>query len=104
MTIDPRKLEAAINLECRHDIDRSMACIDSDAFWLLREAAEAHLATLPREREINVWHVEYSIDGAPCIALFELNSSAHALADTPSWREGKSCVRVTGPHKHLVTA
>lgn len=67
----------------------------------LIKASKAHLSTLPRVKEVEVWHVESVLHGCTRVSV----RSAQDLADNLAvlYREdGHSCVRVTGPHKHQV--
>lgn len=71
-------------------------------------AARAHLETLPRMKEIDVWHVEYASGprgfGVPHLhAPFCLREDAERNAAALQ-RESYSFVRVTGHHKHQVPA
>jgi len=111
--IDPEKLEKAISRTIMPayiegpgvvDVkDGQWIRVDASDFALLREAAKQTLATLPRFKEVEVWHVEYA-QGGPCIALYENEGDAHGYAGTLSGITSVSCIRVTGPHKHRVPA
>lgn len=76
----------------------------TDKFGILADAAEAHLATLPKTKEIYVWHIEYVImPNLPAINVFLSHADAERFAagfKNPT----AQCVRVTGPHKQTVPA
>ncbi|HEY1034981.1 MAG TPA: hypothetical protein VGE09_08370 [Pseudoxanthomonas sp.] len=99
-TIDPDKLEEAIAFYS-YELSRISHPENVARATLLVDAARAHLATLPRFKEVDVWHVEYAQDG-PCLAHYTSESGAHRYADSLRQSPSVSCVRVTGPHKQLV--
>lgn len=100
--IDAEKLEEAIKIV--DEYLRGWGPSDLRAAGgLLVAAARAHLATLPRVKEVEVWHVEYAQNG-PCIALYETEPSAHGYARMLSGISNVSNIRVTGPHKQKVPA
>lgn len=97
---DPETLEASIKWA------RHIAGCGHDAENLARlaDAAEQHLATLPRWKEVEVWRVEWaSAAFIPCVEQFlteeEARRSAHERASL-----GRTCITVTGPHKQRVPA
>ncbi len=71
-------------------------------------AAEAHLATLPKTKEAQVWRVEYAentLSGwepmvIQCDALADAGNEARRL----DGYVGYACIRVTGPFKQTVPA
>lgn len=72
-------------------------------------AARAHLATLPRWKEVEVWHVEYTVwaheEGwLPRVEVCGDAVIAEARALKMRGLNGKSCIRVTGPHMQKVPA
>lgn len=100
MSIDRTKLEEAIRC-VRVNVGRS--CLVGNAeLAIIADAAEAHLATLPRTKMVEVWHVEYASNGVPSIVPFRSRD------DAESWMKGATglayvaCIRVTGPHQHEV--
>ncbi len=72
--------------------------------WLVVAAAEAHLATLPRYEEVDVWRVEWAATGGvPCIDQHTDKSFVEQVAEEKR-NFGRQCIRVTGPHKQRVPA
>lgn len=75
---------------------------------MLATLAEAHLATLPRTKMVEVWRVEMAEKtplGWKAIAnTFESHADAARDADFMRREPGFSCVRVTGPHMQCVPA
>ncbi|MEY4377881.1 MAG: hypothetical protein RJB26_2431 [Pseudomonadota bacterium] len=76
---------------------------------LLMQAARAHLETLPRTKWIDAWYVEYATDVTTCWHASVTAHKTRELAET--WAdqlrknsENFACVRITGPHKHMVPA
>ncbi len=100
--IDPEKLEEAIE-EAERQLFAWPHASWRPTLQLLKEAARAHLAGLPRFKEVDVWHVEYA-QGGPCLALYENEGDAHGYAGMLSGITNVSCIRVTGPHKQRVPA
>jgi len=70
------------------------------------KAARAHLATLPRVKDVEVWRVEYAYRCGghyePTVAQY----SSHEMARNHAVNLGgaASCITVTGPHKQKVPA
>ena len=60
-------------------------------------------STLPKTKEIEVWHVEHFVSGTPAITV-RLSADGATTTATYARELGDQCVRVTGPHKHLVPA
>lgn len=99
-TIDPEKLEEDLKEAAR----AGFAVHPS----LIFTAARAHLATLPRFKEVEVWHVEYAVpagDGkwVPTVLSHDSEWKANSNATGLEGR-GAKCIRVTGPHKQRVPA
>lgn len=106
--IDPKKLEEALaqtprssfNFPGYHTVD-----VSTQHWAIIESAARAYLATLPRTREVEVWHVEYvNDDDSPTIAVIadKVIAEGRALRFTEQRRFRH--VRVTGPHKHVIPA
>lgn len=92
--IDPEKLEAALDI---HGYGSR-----GENFGLILAAARAHLATLPRWKEVEVWRVEWaSAAFIPCIEQFVTEGQAKRAAHERA-SLGRKCVTVTGPHKQRV--
>jgi hypothetical protein len=105
--MDAKKLKEAIEwARTRHH----WAVDGDDMVAVLADAAEAHLATLPRTKEVEVWRVEWvdqGYDGAmwtPCCAAFKSKIEADAQAHRLAEKAMHKCIRVTGPHVHVVPA
>ena len=116
MTIDAEKLEIAIQLARATPLmfgaadpfgkspgSTGFVNIREDMAKLLADAAEQVLATLPRYKEVEVWHVECFDHGVAKVHLRGTRESADVCAKHAS-EMGDECVRVTGPHKHRVPA
>jgi hypothetical protein len=116
MTIDRAKLEEAIKhvrgLAAARSPIRSGGPGYIDGYTALPEhldtaaaAAEAHMATLPKTKMVEVWHVEYfDLDDAlPRVGVWMDKASAEARV-AKMRREASSCIRVTGPHQQCVPA
>lgn len=100
--IDAEKLEEAINR-----VERSWrwtAVEDDERKFLILSAARAHLSTLPRVKEVEVWRVEYSVNGVPSILQWRTRDAADAWIRGASPLPYIECVSVTGPHKQKVPA
>jgi hypothetical protein len=76
---------------------------------IMAAAAEAHLATLTKQKE--VWRVEYArkSGGEPywtplVCGGFESKKSAEEEAERLSHMAGYACICVTGPHTQTVPA
>lgn len=96
--IDPDKLAAAV---AYYDNDCRPA---APQFYELLAAARAHLATLPRWKEVEVWRVEWaSAAFIPCVEQFLTEEEARRSADARA-SLGRTCITVTGPHKQRVPA
>lgn len=98
--IDPVKLEEAIQQYEQYT---------GDVIRIVVDAARAHLATLPRFKEVEVWRVEWAHPGnkswKPYVAHYLTEWEATAKADSCcNHPENHACVRVTGPHKQRVPA
>lgn len=94
--MDAKKLSEAI--------ERLDVSLLGDNWRIIFDAAKAHLATLPKCQEIDVWHVEYSSpDGQPYVIVFRDYSVACRRALEIEARD-YLIVRVTGPYKHAVPA
>lgn len=100
--IDAEKLERELKIASAAWSDEAREC-------LIFKAARAHLSTLPRVKEVEVWHVEYaeaSPDGwFPEVETFiheiDANDHANRLREvSPAY----DCITVTGPHKQKVPA
>lgn len=93
--IDPEKLEIAL--------DAAHYC--GPGSELIVRAARAHLATLPKTKEVAVWHVEfaeyYDNRWDPLVSIRSSEASARTYAEEIEGR-GARCVRVTGPHTQRV--
>lgn len=77
----------------------------------LREAAEAHLATLPKTKIVVVWRVEFAQVKPNTLATWEAAAATFTdrdEADRYAKTVGKwpltTCIRVTGPHQQEVPA
>lgn len=99
--VDPEKLEKAL------------AAFPSPCgpLAVIMEAARAHLSTIPRVKEVEVWHVEWTDNGSPTSEWkarlsgpFLSVANADACAAGLSACKTVGCVRVVGPHKHQVPA
>lgn len=68
-------------------------------------AARAHLATLPRTKMVEVWHVEFVSADTGAIYV-NVHSTEEDAATEAAQRKIRKClcVRVTGPHQHEVPA
>lgn len=99
--IDPEKLEEAIGLAQYAQLGVMQVTLRKETFGRLLEAARAHLSTLPRVKEVEVWHVEYVYPPYKFVTIREDRANADVLVGTYE-RDGALCVRVTGPHKHQV--
>lgn len=86
----------AINSECRGL--GAPASIDGGALATLICAARAQL---PRTKMIDQWHVEYVCNGVLGIVPRPTLREAEYTA-LNARTMGDQCVRVTGPHQHLV--
>lgn len=103
--IDPEKLEADIaalekwvaRFSCFHDVS-------VESFDRTFDAARAHLATLPKIKEVEVWRTEYATNGVPSILSWYTREAADAWADGAKSLDYIDCIRVTGPHKQRVPA
>lgn len=110
--IDRAALKRAINLEFAHCIDDREATIETDAFYLLREAAKRHFETIPeppKTKMVEVWHVEYAVwacnDGwQPRIEICGDSIIAEGRALKMRDMNGTTVIRITGPHQHEVPA
>ena len=71
-------------------------------FWPLVDAAEAHLATLPRTRMVEVWRVEWAQASHPFCVQQESQSAADEYAEIVRTWIDASCIRVTGPFQQEV--
>jgi hypothetical protein len=71
---------------------------------ILRAAAEAHLAALPKTKMVEVWHVEWALNDQPMLHLHLSEADARASAKFIAGEEHRTCVRVTGPHQQEVPA
>jgi hypothetical protein len=105
--IDPEKLDGFIK-EARQ-ILYTMDAFDMS--WkpmliALAAASEAHLSTLPRVKEVEVWRVEYAYSYGsghePVIAQYR--SHELALNHQKNLGPAASCITVTGPHRQKVPA
>jgi hypothetical protein len=95
----------------------------ADAFEAMRAQVPGHGAattqfiyqalhdalTAPKTREVEVWHVEYTVWACengwqPRIEVCGDGVIAEARALKMRELNGKSCIRVTGPHKQTVPA
>lgn len=106
--IDPEKLEEAIDFYS-YEASRITNPVNVARATLLVDAARAHLATLPRYKEVEVWRIEFALDGVPKCETYLTNSSANNRAEIikqghafPNY--AAACIRVTGPHKQRVPA
>jgi hypothetical protein len=101
MSMDAKKLKEAIEWA------KSAYALDTKTF-ILAEAAEAHLATLPRTREVKVWHVEWCHRHEPKISVWFCREAADMEADKmgghPCNKGDWTNIRITGPHIHVVPA
>jgi hypothetical protein len=96
--IDPEKLEEAV---------RHYEGFVGPKMRIVVDAARAHLATLPRWKEVDVWRVEYA-EATP--EGWSLACETHESADEAEINAGNfrlsapvyDCIRVTGPHKQRV--
>ncbi len=111
--IDPEKLANAVSaeyLQAQGGVGlRTTVTVYIDDFETLREAARAHLATLPKTKEVKVWRVEYAEaapDGwmAECETCDTLEEAETYAANLRSSAPAYDCIRVTGPHKQRVPA
>jgi hypothetical protein len=109
MSMDAKKLKEA--LDKLHQPANSMSlgavCVSHDALKTVLAAAESHLATLPRTKEVEVWRIEYAAkDGdewLTCCKTYKRRDLAYrAFQDHLCARY--QCVKVTGPHKQEIPA
>jgi hypothetical protein len=72
-----------------------------EAMEVVTEVAER---TLPRTKEVEVWHVEYVLlPNLPAVNVYRTHREAQQLAN--GFKDPVAqCVRVTGPHKQQVPA
>lgn len=103
--MDAKQLEEAIE-----HVQRVLAWTYTDAevrrhLNVLLAAAEAHLATLPKTEEIEVWHVEWADGDIPHIDDPYLSREMAERGARIRQDEGRGQhIRVTGPHKQTVRA
>lgn len=72
---------------------------------LVAEAAEAHLATLPKTKMVQTWHVEWAAANIPRIDDPYLSREmAERGAEKRRTHGPGKCIRVTGPHQQEVPA
>ena len=71
---------------------------------LVALAAEAHLATLPKTKMVEVWRTEYAEGGKPYAGQFHTKEDADHYARTLARWPKIACIRVTGPHMQEVPA
>lgn len=95
--IDPEKLESELAYAAR-------AWSHEARGGLIIKAARAHLATLPKAKEVEVWHVEF-YDEEPFVNVHLSRESAEEDASDKRSRPAVySLIRVIGPHKQRVPA
>lgn len=107
--IDRAKLEEAIKMARRGGGDISSGvCLQMTVGELhaLADAAEAHLAALPKTAMVAVWHIEFASYGKPVIwTRTDRGDADSAAADMRKvGTDQYQCVRVTGPHRQEVPA
>ncbi len=88
--------------------------VSHSALKVVIEAAEKHLATLPKVEIIETWHVEWchqdNRDAArePKVSVHWSHAAARQdaqrLRESPLNKGQWTCITVTGPHKHTVPA
>lgn len=76
---------------------------------LVCDAAEAHLSTLPKTKEVDVWHVNYAVrrdSGGVSLGCIVTETPAQAEDSAANLQRGgvSECIRVTGPHRQTVPA
>ncbi|CAB4165030.1 hypothetical protein UFOVP833_19 [uncultured Caudovirales phage] len=75
-------------------------------FQTIFDAAEKHLATLPKVREVEMWCVRYAVhlngDWVPDVTGHASEVEAKAAAALMAKDYCFSHISVTGPHKQLV--
>jgi hypothetical protein len=108
--IDPEKLREAIDLVAEHLGGWGPSDLRA-AERLLVDAANAHLSTLPKTKEVEVWRVEFAgcvatalAEWRPMMRTFTDRVNAESMADSMRGDKSFACIRVTGPHKQTVPA
>lgn len=111
------ELRAALEATCPQQaqtgadgVCRATITVPLKTLQMVREAAEHHLATLPRTKMVEMWHCESAVDvgrGFQChVSAHESRDSAEASAAVlrVSTNAKFACIRVTGPHSQEVPA
>jgi hypothetical protein len=114
--MDAAKLREAINkvdlaiahLQAFH-WDEAVKTIRATDWPSVRAAAEAHLATLPQTKMVEVWRVEWAERIGPrWMAMIEGDHrneySAKVRLEELKNHPSTDCIRVTGPHHQEVPA
>lgn len=106
--IDAEKLEELIKAAhaCR---DCGATVLKISDFWPLVDAARAHLSTLPRVKEVEVWRVEYAVKiggvWQPRIATCPSEDNAKRVAeDMHPFPKDYGFISLIGPYKQKVPA
>lgn len=114
MSADAKQLEEAIRILRGWWMHGSSATFDETDRRLIQTvcaAAEAHLATLPKTRMVEVWHVQWveRVHDADfwhprLVGPFTDHAMAQGCADDLRDSKVRRCIRVTGPHQQEVPA
>lgn len=104
--MDRARLQTVIaNVRRNETVPGNQTVVHKDDLLALRKAAEAHLATLPKTKMVEVWRVEYAacIGGTwfpECAARNTREQAETFVLALPH----DSMARVTGPHQQEVPA
>jgi hypothetical protein len=119
--IDPEKLREGLIWFRQHWVGRNIIGFPPDTvstIKMIADAAEAHIPHLFKTKEVEVWHLEFAVDGEPDVTVFwgddaekKAREACEATIDQDASAVNHAdvgyvftCVRVTGPHKHVVPA
>jgi hypothetical protein len=99
-------LEATCPKQCHTEngVTLTSICVPLATLQLVREAAEKHLATLPKTKMVEVWHVEWALSGLPMLHLHYSKEQAEEAAAYLAREPHRTCIRVTGPHQQEIPA
>lgn len=104
-SMDRAALEKALSETAWSPTEMGCRSVKVEPFSVIHAAARAHLATLPRTKMVERWHVEWvsASSGDSCI---DVRPTADEAAEEAAHRKSQDmrCVRVTGPHQHEVPA
>lgn len=115
MSIDRAKLEESIAWS-KHELacftDRPVHNVEAARkTQVLIDAAEAHLATLPKVKMVEVWRVEFALanlppgQAEPLCYVYHTRQRAEREAEKQRREPALyACIRVTGPHQQEVPA